>query len=121
MPVDSIVMTSVTVNTANIKALVHFYKTLGLPLESKQVTLGSEIYRAQMGAIELTLFGIRSKEKSLTPPIQLGFIVKDVAAIISKLSEVPNVTVMMEPTDMPDGKKAIVLDPDGHSVELIQI
>lgn len=120
MSLDKILVTSITINTAKIKALVQFYRALGLPLESKQVTLGSEIYRAQLGSIEFCLFGVGHKEKSLTPPLQLSFKVKDLLTTVNKVSELANVTVMMEPTEMPDGKKAIILDPEGHAVELLQ-
>jgi hypothetical protein len=39
---------------------------------------------------------------------------------VAELVSVPGAMSILDPTDMPDGKKAIVLDPDGNSIELCQ-
>lgn len=121
MPTQSVSLTSVIINTAQVKAIVGFYKEIGVAFEQKKVTLGSEIYRAQFDGFEFVIFGVGSKVKSGTPPVQLTFKVSDISAVFKRLADYPQSTVMMEPTEMPDGRKAIVLDPDGHSVELLQV
>jgi hypothetical protein len=37
---------------------------------------------------------------------------------LKNVTAVPGVVTMLDPVAMPSGKTAMVLDPDGHSIEL---
>lgn len=111
---------SVTLNTANLAALVEFYSFLGFPLKKASVSHGSELYRAQQGNIELCLFGLVEKKNTASPVLQLGFHVSALKDLFPWIKCVDGVTVILEPTELPGGLKAIVKDPDGNSVELIE-
>ena len=114
-----IVFTSITVNTPNLQNMIRFYEILGCKFEQVKVTSGGELFRSCIEEFELSLMSIASVEKSKYPKFVMGFRVKDMDAKVAKLSLIPGVMTILDPTDMADGKKAIVQDPDGHSVELL--
>jgi predicted enzyme related to lactoylglutathione lyase len=74
-----------------------------------------------VGSVEFQLYGINEKDPSSTPPMQLSFEVDNLDTVFAQLSLLAGVDVIMEPTELPDGKRTIVLDPDGQSIELTQI
>lgn len=113
-------VSSMTVKTSNMTALVEFYKIIGLDLKPKQVKLGSEIFKTEIGGVELIFYPVDGKEISFPPPFQLSFVVPDLDVVFHQLALLSNATVVMDPIELPDGKMAVVLDPDGHSIELIQ-
>jgi lactoylglutathione lyase len=125
----SVKLIALTMNTANLPDQIEFYKGLGFVLEPVRVSKGSEYFRARprdssAGAqgilFEINLFGLQDKVNSATPILQLCFSVAELDEVYKKLSSVPGVQSLLEPTDMPDGRKAIVKDPDGNSIEIIE-
>ena len=110
----------VTINTANLPDMLEFYRAIGLDLQTKKSSLGSQVYTTRLGNIEFQLYSINIKDPMATPPLQMSFEVDDIEAVFAQLSLLRGVDVIMEPTELPDGKRAIVLDPDGQSVEVIQ-
>lgn len=100
--------------------MVLFYNALGACLEAKQVKVGSASYRGAIGDLEIVLYGIPKKQPPTTPNLSLRFEVKDIDKVMTGLREIPETRIIMDVEMLPDGKKAIVLDPDGHSVELVQ-
>lgn len=115
-------LNAVIINTAKLQDLLSFYQALGLEFTASQVRLGSEIYKTHLGMVEFVLYGIKSKIFEATPPFQLSFQVDDLQKTINKVTAL-GCCVLLEPfTNPKDGTpRAIVLDPDGHSVELTQI
>lgn len=101
--------------------MLAFYRIIGFAFNATKVDKGSEVYRAIHGGVEFSLYSIKNPQKSQIPSLQLGFRVTDLEKTVTELVKVPGVTCILDPTDMPDGKKSIVLDPDGHSLELSEI
>ncbi|MBK9323584.1 MAG: VOC family protein [Bdellovibrionaceae bacterium] len=114
-----IVFTSITVNTPNLENMIRFYEILGCHFAHVKVSVGGELFRSCIEGFELSLMSIPSAEVGKTPKVLMGFKVTQLEEKVSKLNLIPGVITILDPTDMPDGKKAIVQDPDGHSVELI--
>lgn len=110
----------VTINTANMPDMLEFYRAIGLDLQMKKISLGSQIYSTKVGNVEFQLYGINVKDPSATPPMQLSFEVDNLDLVFSQLSLLSGVDVIMEPTELVDGKRTIILDPDGQSVEITQ-
>ena len=116
---------SITLNTSNLDGQIRFYKALGFEIETVKVSKGSECYRArpaigdrQSIGFEINIFGLKDKKNSATPIIQLAFSVVDFDKVFRQLTAIEGVEVLMDPTDLPDGRKAIVKDPDGNSIEI---
>ena len=116
----SIKLISLTLNSPNPSNVVEFYSSLGFKFQPVKVSRGSELYRAIQGEVELCVFAMLDKKNAGTPTLQLGFKVENLDRIYSLLSGVAGVTTLMEPTDLPDGKMAILKDPDGNSIEITQ-
>lgn len=101
--------------------MLGFYQIIGFTFANNKVDKGSEMHRALHKGVEFSLYSNKNVEASRVPSLQLGFQVTDIDSTVEKLKAVPGAMCILDPTDMPDGKKAIVLDPDGHSIELCQI
>jgi lactoylglutathione lyase len=114
-----IAFTSITVNTPNLENMIRFYEILGCHFEKVKVSIGGELFRSCLDEFELSLMSIQSADKNKYPKVMMGFRIKDMETKIEKLLLIPGVMLILDPTEMPDGKKAIVQDPDGHSVELL--
>lgn len=117
----SLLISSITINTAHLQDMLRFYRFVGFQFTASKVDKGSEIHRALQNGMEFTLCAISSAQRSPVPPLQLGFRVSDLEGTVEKLLTIPGVVCILGPTDMPDGKKAIILDPGGYSVELSQL
>lgn len=117
----SLLITSITINTPHLQDMLGFYEIIGFAFSQIKVDKGSEMHRALHNGVEFSLYANKNVEASRVPSLQLGFHVTDIDACVEKIKNIPGAMCILDPTDMPDGKKAIVLDPDGHSIELCQI
>ncbi|KHD87717.1 MAG: lactoylglutathione lyase [Bdellovibrio sp. ArHS] len=116
----SLLITSITINTPHLQDMLGFYGIIGFQFTASKVDKGSEVHRAVHNGVEFSLYSIKNAEKSQIPSLQLGFKITDLERIVGELMTIPGSMCILDPTDMPDGKKAIVLDPDGHSIELCE-
>ena len=116
----SLILTSITINTPHLQDMLSFYRLVGFDFKGFKVDKGSEVYRALHGGVEFCLYSIETAQKAKIPSLQLGFSITNLEKTVAELVKIPGAMCILDPTDMPDGKKAIVLDPDGHSIELCQ-
>lgn len=114
----SLLITSITITTPQLQDMLGFYRIIGFQFAAAKVDKGSEIYRAHHNGVEFSLYKTVNAQKSQVPGLQLGFMVSDLAGTVEKLKAISSVTCILDPTEMPDGKKAIMIDPDGHAIEL---
>lgn len=104
----------------HLQDMLDFYRIIGFQFKAVKVDKGSEVYRASHGGVEFSLYSIKSAQKSQIPSLQLGFRITDLEKSVAQLNQVNGAMCILDPTEMPDGKKAIILDPDGHSIELVE-
>ncbi len=116
----SVKLLTLSFNSDQQPAMSAFFESLGAAMTKKQVRAGSEVYKGSLAGVELVIYGIAKKEKAPSPDFSLRIEVAKIEPIVEKLKSVPGVQVVMDIEMMPDGKKAIVLDPDGHSVEIVE-
>jgi len=109
---------TITLNTVKMTEMINFYFALGINMEAAPVNKGSIAYKGKMGDLEISLLSILKKEKKLSPDISFRVQVSDIEDVMSQLLKIPGVEVLMDLQEMPEGKMAVVIDPDGHSVEL---
>ena len=100
--------------------MLEFYRIIGFQFKATKVDKGSEVYRAVHNGVEFSLYSIKNVQKSQIPSLQLGFRITDLEKTTDSLRNIAGAMCILDPTDMPDGKKAIILDPDGHSIELVE-
>ena len=116
----SMVLSSLIINTSDLKKMVEFYRTLGIPLEVKSVSICTEVYRGHLADLEFALYGVAELNHRIQPAFQLCFQVDNLEEVIRRIQQLHYSMVLLDPTEMPDGRRAIVLDPDGHSIELLE-
>ena len=108
-------------NSKRQKDLAAFYQVLGATMALKSVKVGSETYQGKLGDLDVVIYCIQNQDKIISPNLSLCFEVKNLSVLLGALKNVPGVQTMMDEAPMPTGKSAIVLDPDGRSVELIEL
>ena len=112
---------SLAFNSKHNEALAQFYEALGAKLLPKKVKVGSMTYQGEINGIEISIYHSEHPEPPKLPSVSLRFKVDDIEGTLSRLRAQPLAQVMMDMEMMPDGKKAIVLDPDGRSVEIVEL
>lgn len=117
----SLVITSITIMTPQLQDMLAFYRIIGFDFVAQKVDKGSELFRAHQESLEFSLYASQQVAKSQTPSLQLGFKVSNLEEVVRNLAKIPGVHCILDPMEMPDGKRAIVLDPDGHSIDLIEV
>ncbi len=110
---------SLVIATSQIKDVLRFYENLGLAFKTKKVSLGTEYYWTMANGLEIAFLEKPGMSPDPQPHYTLSFQVQDIDAKFQQF--VSNKFIgILDPTDFNDGRKAIVLDPDGRSVEMIQ-
>lgn len=110
---------TLTLNTPNLNAMADFFSTLGFAVERQKVDKGSECCKIQAGATEITLMSIPQRQRSSTPDIALRIQVQKIDEVVKKLRDIASVQIIMDVEFLNEGKTAMVVDPDGRSIELL--
>ena len=95
-----------------------FYERLGLDFVRHRHGAGAEHLACEKGALVFELYPRRS-ENDDTTAVRLGFRVRALAELIADLERV-GVPLLSPFAESPWGRRAVVADPDGHTVELIE-
>lgn len=115
--VDAVVLFS-----GEIDKTVAFYRALGITLEEEVHDSGPVHYAGEVGGAH---FAIYESSPGEAPSLrtggstQVGFQVADLDDALRWVHE-RGAQVLIEPQDVPWGRRALVLDPDGRAVELNQ-
>jgi predicted enzyme related to lactoylglutathione lyase len=104
--------------SAKIEAMLAFYTTIGLRFEQEQHGTGPKHYSAQIGGMVFELYPLGNKDAGDTTT-RLGITVDDLGKTLDRLKAVSAV-VSREPEATPWGRRAVVRDPDGRSIELYE-
>lgn len=104
----------VVLRVADLGRARAFYEALGLVFVEERHGTGPAHLSARLGDLLLELYPRRSSDDS-TSATRLGFAVEGVDALVQFLPR-----VITPPTDGPWGRRAVVQDPDGHTVELTE-
>lgn len=99
--------------------MLRFYSDIGLQFETVQVSKGGQYYKSYIGAIEFMIYGVAQAERAKYPACQFSIEVDNIETVVTKLSQIEGVSIVLDPILLADGWKAVLMDPDGHSVELI--
>lgn len=109
----------ITLNTAQPDLLLRFYSILGFQFTQKQVNKGSQAWMGSCGDLNLEIFNIKESFSSKSPSVQMTFEVGNVEKVVGEFKKI-KAQIMVEPMPIQEGVIAIVMDPDGRSVELNQ-
>jgi lactoylglutathione lyase len=108
----------VVLRCVDIDRALRFYSKLGLNFIRHRHGTGPEHYSAQLGGAVFELYP-QSGDSPSSVGTRIGFSVSSVDDVIKVLSDYPE-GVVARPKDSEWGRRAIVADPDGHRIELLQ-
>jgi lactoylglutathione lyase len=108
----------VVIRSTDLEKSGKFYQMLGLSFIKHRHGNGLEHLSYQAGQIVFEIYPQTAKAE-VTTGTRLGFQVLDLASLIVKLQR-ENVPVIAKPRESEWGQRAVVVDPDGHRVELVQ-
>lgn len=99
--------------------MLRFLGALGIEFMPKNVSKGGQCHHGFCGSVEITIYSLATARER-APNFQLSFQVAGLDQLFEKLCAIDGVISVLDPTLLPDGKKAIVIDPDGRAVELTE-
>jgi predicted enzyme related to lactoylglutathione lyase len=108
----------VVLRSSDIDRAMAFYSKLGLEFTKHRHGNGPEHYSAELEGAVFELYPQSGNGKS-SLGTRIGFVVPSVDEAIKALADCPE-AALSSPKDSEWGRRAIVVDPDGHRVELLQ-
>jgi len=108
----------VVLRSSNIDRAKSFYSKLGMQFSKHRHGAGPEHYSAELAGTVFELYP-QTADGPSSLGARIGFIVPSVDEVIEALSEYPDV-VISPAKDSEWGRRAVITDPDGHRIELLQ-
>lgn len=108
----------VVLRVADIEASAAFYGRLGLQFIRHAHGTGPQHYASDAGGVTFELYP-RSPAQPACTSTRIGFSVQDVDAVVAVLCDVLGARILAPVADSQWGRRAVVIDPDGHHVELV--
>src|SRR5688500_198944 len=115
---SNITLNLVVLRLSDVARAAAFYSRLGLQFSQHRHGSEPEHFSAELpgGVFELYPFG---SDGASTLGTRIGFRVPSVDAAVAALRDYPG-AIVPAPRDSEWGRRAVVADPDGHRVELLQ-
>jgi lactoylglutathione lyase len=107
----------VVLRSADIDHAATFYSAMGLLFVKHRHGTGPEHYSSEVAGFVFEIYPLGSGQPPTTSS-RIGFSVDDVDSVVRLLEAVDGI-VISAPRDSEWGRRAVMKDLDGHSVELI--
>jgi lactoylglutathione lyase len=107
----------VVLRSGDIDRAATFYSAMGLLFMKHSHGTGPEHYSSEVAGFVFEIYPIGPAQQPTTST-RIGFSVDDVDSVIHLLEEVGG-KVISSPVDSEWGRRAVIRDLDGHTVELI--
>lgn len=108
----------VVIRVDDLEASRRFYSAIGLRLAEERHGSGPPHYSADLDGVVVEFYP-RSANLDRTSPTRLGFSVQDVDEVVAACQNAGG-RVITPAKDSPWGRRAVVEDPDGHKIELVE-
>lgn len=108
----------IVLKTPHVETTTAFYRALGLEFVAEQHGRGPQHWAAQLTGVVLEIYPL-SDNQHVDSSTRLGFTVPDLNATLITLRST-GVMIIAEPKSTAWGLRAVVQDPDGRSIELLQ-
>jgi len=115
---NNVTLNLVVLRSPDIARAAAFYTRLGLHFTQHRHGKGAEHFAAELPGGVFELYA-QTPDSPTTLGTRVGFAVPSVDAAIAAMSDYPE-SIVSAPKDSEWGRRAVVADPDGHRVELIQ-
>ena len=107
----------VVIRSADIDRAVRFYQALGLIFAKHRHGTGPDHFSSDMSGVVFEIYPLPEGQPP-TSAARVGFTVDDVDSLIPLLTEA-GATLVSAPKSSPWGRRVVLRDLDGHSVELV--
>ena len=114
----NILLNLLVIRSVNIEKSLQFYRWLGLEFIQHQHGSGPEHYACSLGELTFEIYP-RTDQGQGAPSTHIGFRVDGLNTLIAFLQE-HGVPIISSPKNSPWGFRAVVDDPDGYRVELVE-
>lgn len=114
----SIKLNLVVIQSSNLENSVSFYQNFGLVFHKEQHGNGPVHFACEIENIVFEIYP--SSTGRVDMGTRIGFNVIDLNQIVDTL-RVKGYAIISEPKVSPWGKRAVVQDPEGHKVELLEV
>ncbi|MEO0377724.1 MAG: VOC family protein [Cyanobacteria bacterium P01_A01_bin.17] len=104
------------IRSSNIEESRRFYECLGLSFELHQHDKGAQHFAAEHHGLVFEIYPAQGKDTTAT---RLGFAVEKLDQVLAELIASGG-KARETPKESPWGRRAVVVDPDGHKVELLE-
>ena len=102
----------------DIALTARFYTVLGIQFQTEQHGTGPMHYSALLGNTVLEIYPANNQQ-DVTTNIRLGFTVQHLSETLDKLKSL-HIQVKAEPKQTPWGFRGVVINNDGHVIELVE-
>jgi predicted lactoylglutathione lyase len=109
----------VVLRSSNLEEAARFYREIGFVFSRHAHGSGPEHYASEANGLVFEIYPLSAKS-SPTAGTRIGFKVESVDDLVARLSKI-GATVVTPPSDSEWGRRAVVKDFDGHTVELIAL
>ncbi|HEX4592104.1 MAG TPA: VOC family protein [Gemmataceae bacterium] len=107
----------VVIRSTDLDRAARFYSALGINLTREHHGSGPEHLAGQLGAIVFEVYPQSRAGESAEA--RIGFRVGSVSGTVKAVLAAGG-SVASQPKDSPWGYRAVVVDPDGHKIELVE-
>jgi len=105
------------IRSPDIERAVTFYEKIGMQFERHSHGKGPEHYASETGGFVFEIYPQRDSAGATTST-RIGFNVESVDNALQSLNDL-DVEIVSPAKDSPWGRRAVVRDLDGHTVELV--
>ncbi len=106
------------IRSKDIHRAAKFYQEMGMTFDLHSHGKGPEHYASEIDGFVFEIYPIKNDNDD-TSKARIGFNVDDVDHVVTVLREI-QATVVTDATDSEWGRRAVVKDFDGHTVELVE-
>ena len=111
-------LTLLVLKVSNIQHTAQFYTALGIQFQTEQHGAGPMHYSALLGNTVLEIYPA-NRQEGVTTNIRLGFTVQHLSETLDKLKSL-HIQVKAEPKQTAWGFRAVIINQDGHVIELVE-
>ncbi|RYD19792.1 MAG: bleomycin resistance protein [Verrucomicrobiaceae bacterium] len=115
---NPVALNLVVLRSGDMERAAEFYRCLGLEFSRHRHGKGPEHFAAELGTVVFEIYPLAG-DGSSTLGTRIGFSIPSMDDALEGLKDFPD-SMLSAPADSPWGLRAVVVDPDGHRVELIQ-
>ena len=108
----------VVLRSSNISRAADFYSRLGLQFTKHRHGTGPEHFSAELPGCVFELYP-QTENAPPTSGARVGFRVASIEETIRAVADYPD-AIVSPPNDSEWGRRAVLADPDGHRVELLE-